>query len=92
MWAIPIESSFTGSLANKMSEHFEVFKEYAMSESEFFYLSYLHLDNISIEEPLRDSYRAKVLSRILNGILLLTDNYVLAFDAENISFIKHKGE
>ncbi|TCN04615.1 hypothetical protein EV581_11913 [Bacillus sp. BK006] len=92
MWAIPIESSFTGSLASKMSEHFEVFKEYTMSESELFYLSSLHLDNISIEEPLRASYRAKALLRILNGILLLTDNYVLAFDVEKISFINHKGE
>lgn len=89
MWAIPIGSSFTGSLASKMSEHFEVFKEYTMSESELFYLSSLHLDNISTEEPLRASYRAKALLRILNGILLLTDNYVLAFDVENISFINH---
>ncbi|MBW0933921.1 hypothetical protein [Priestia megaterium] len=92
MWAIPIESSFTGSLASEMSEHFEVFKEYTMSESELFYLSSIHLDNISIEDPLKASYRAKALLRILNGILLLTDNYVLVFDVEKISFINHKGE
>lgn len=91
MWAIPIESSFTGSLASKMSEHFNVLREHTMSESELFYFTSSHLDDISIEEPLKASYRAKALLRILNGILLLTDNYVLAFDVENLVFM-NEGE
>ncbi|MFY2253212.1 hypothetical protein ACOSZH_25280 [Priestia megaterium] len=91
MWAINIYSSLTLSLSSKISEHFEVFREFNMSEHEAFYFSSVHLNNIPEEESLRASYRAKALLRMLNGILLLTGDLILDYDLNNIAYVKrHK--
>lgn len=89
MWAVYITSSTSKSLSFIRSEHFNIFSEFTMSETEEFYFTSIHLKNIEEHDYMTAHYRAKALLRILNGLLLLNNQTPIAYDLDRIYFIRN---
>ncbi len=87
MWLLEVFSSgISKSLSMNASKHFSVQVESDFSEHEHFYFSSPYLDTIDVGDSNLAFFRAKAMIRILNGILELNGQPVVAFNSDRILF------
>ncbi|MBP3950354.1 hypothetical protein [Bacillus suaedae] len=91
MWYLPIQSNMLNSLAiNNFSDDISIVGDYDVTgEVELYYLTSPHLKEYDLENHELAYYRAKALIRLLNSIILLTNNYAIDYNSRILFEDKH---